>query len=171
MTLSCPASLTDAAAMWFAHFWRHLKPHGEDEQLSRSRDWRDSGLADEVEAFLSGRLAEQFAGAGQAVPAWAVLNRLAHADRSELVRVVEGGGVDRLGHPSSGQPPWAPAERFVAGHLLARAATPEQLTHVQQTALVPVELLLIERSKTDRLTADQVLETGAEALDTLHPGQ
>lgn len=157
--------------MWFLHFRRQPKPRDQDEQLIRSRAWRDSGLADEIEAFLSGRLAEQFAGSGEAVPAWAVLNRLAHADRSELVRVVEGSGSDRLRHPSSGQPPWAPAERFVAGHLLARAATPEQLTRVQQAALVPVELLLIERSKIDRLTADQVLEAGAEALDTFHPGQ
>jgi hypothetical protein len=136
-----------------------------------SRAWRDSGLAGEVAAFLEGRLVDHFAGAGQTVPAWAVLNRLAHADRLELVRLVEGVGLDRIAHPSSGQPPWVATERFVAGHLLAKATTAEDLARVQQAALVPVELRLIERSKIDRLTAEQVLEAGSEALDTFRFGR
>lgn len=156
--------------MWFEHFWHRRTPDRQDDELTESRDWQDSGVADEIEAFLSGRLVDRIAASGHAVPAWAVLNRLAHADRSELIRLVEGVGHDRLAHPSATQSPWLAAERFVAGHLLARAKTPEDLARIQSAALVPVELSLIERSKIVRLTAEQVLEAGAEALDTFHPG-
>jgi hypothetical protein len=99
-----------------------------------------------------------------------VLNRLAHADRSELVRFVEGANVDWTAHPSPGQPYWTASERFVAGHLLARARTPEDLGPLQRATLVPLELGLIERTKAERLTADEVLELAAEAVDSLHPG-
>jgi hypothetical protein len=58
----------------------------------------------------------------------------------------------------------------VAGHLLAKATTAEDLARVQRAALVPVELKLIERSKLHRLTAEQVLEAGSEALDSFHFG-
>jgi hypothetical protein len=66
---------------------------------------------------------------------------------------------------------WATAERFVAGHLLARAATPDRLRQLQLEVLVPVEMRLIDRSKVDRVTADEVLEAGADALDTPLPDQ
>lgn len=159
--------------MWFARFWHRPTRAGESDGYddpTRSRAWRDSGLADEVAAFLAGRLVDHLTARGQTVPAWAVLNRLAHADRSELIRFVEGAGVDRMIHPSYAQAPWVAAERFIAGHLLVKAPTPEALVRVQQTALVPVELRLIEQSKIERLTAEQVLNAGAEALDTFHPG-
>lgn len=45
-----------------------------------------------------------------------------------------------------------PAERFVAGHLLTAARTPEDLGRIQRATLVPLELALSERSKTERLT-------------------
>jgi hypothetical protein len=86
-------------------------------------------------------------------------------------RLVEGMDPGWLAHPSSGQPCWAPAERFVAGRLLARARTPEDLGRVQGATLVPLELGLIERSKIDRLTPEQVLEAGAEALDSFQLGR
>jgi hypothetical protein len=159
--------------MWFARFWRRPTPRdvtdGHDES-TRSRGWQDSDLADEVEAFLTGRLAGHIAATGQAMPAWAALNRLAHADRSELMHFVEGVPPDRLRHPSSAEAPWVATERFVAEHLLARAPTPTELARIQLAVLVPMELNLITRSRIDRLTAEQVLEAGAEALDTFHPG-
>jgi hypothetical protein len=67
--------------------------------IPSSRAWRDSGVADEVEACLAGRLVEHLTATRQPVPAWAVLNRLAHADRSELVRFVEGANVDPASEP------------------------------------------------------------------------
>jgi hypothetical protein len=161
----------------FPHFWhywhsrRPIPPSDPDDGLGSSRAWRDSGLADEVEAFLAGRLVDHLTAAGQRVPAWAVLNRLAHADRSDLVRFVEGANIGWVVHPSSGQVSWAPAERFVAGHLLVRAPTPEQLGRLQRAALVPLELGLIERTKIERLSADEVLELAAKAVDSFHPGR
>jgi hypothetical protein len=160
--------------MRFPHFWHFRRPDppsGTGAELVSSRAWRDSGLADEVEAFLAGRLVEHLCATRRPVPAWAVLNRLAHADRSELVQFVEGANVDWTVHPSSGQPYWAPAERFVTGHLLARARTPEDLGPLQRAALVPLELGLIEQTKVERLTADEILELGAEAVDSFHPGR
>ena len=128
-------------------------------------------MADELEAFLAGRLVDHMTANHQPVAAWAVLNRLAHADRSDLVGFVEGATVDWVVHPSSRQPYWVASERFVAGHVLALARTPEDLGHLQRAALVPLELGLIERTKIDQLTADQVLELGAKAVDSFYPGR
>lgn len=150
---------TDAATMRVPRFWhfgRPVPPSDPDDGLDRSRAWRDSGLADEVQAFLAGRLVNHLAAYRQPVPAWAALNRLAHADRSDLLRVLEGANTDSTA-PSSAHAAWAAAERFAAGHLLARAHTPEELRHVQRATLVPLELVLIEQTKIERLTADQVL--------------
>jgi hypothetical protein len=36
---------------------------------------------------------------------------------------------------------------------------------------VPLELGLIERSKIDQLTANEVLELGAKAVDSFYPGR
>jgi hypothetical protein len=163
----------DPAVMRIPRFWqpwRRIPPDEPDDELASSRAWRDSGLADEVEAFLAGRLVDHMIVARQPVPAWAVLNRLAHADRSDLVRFVEGANVDWVVHPSSRQPYWVASERFVAGHLLALAGTPDDLGRLQRATLVPLELRLVERTKVDQLTADEVLELGADAVDSFHPG-
>jgi hypothetical protein len=56
----------------------------------------------------------------------------------------------------------------VAGRLLARARTPDDLGRLQRATLVPLELGLIERTEIDRLTADQVLELGAAVVDNFH---
>jgi hypothetical protein len=157
--------------MRFPHFWHRSTPGDPDDELATSRPWRDSGLAAEVEAFLAGRLVDHLSGRHQPVPPWAALNRLAHADLADLLRLLEGVDLGWLAHPSSGQAYWAPAERFVAGHLLATARTPEDLGRVQRATLVPLELGLIERSKFERLTPEQVLDAGAEALDSFRPGR
>src|SRR5512132_583946 len=97
-----------------ARFWRRRPRSDQGDGLIGSPAGPDPGLAGEVAAFLEGRLLDHFAGAGHTVPAWAVLNRLAHADRPALVRLVDGVGHDRIAHPSSGQPPWLATERIVA---------------------------------------------------------
>jgi hypothetical protein len=41
--------------MRFPHFWRSrraVRGHESADGLARSRSWRDSGLADELQAFL-----------------------------------------------------------------------------------------------------------------------
>jgi hypothetical protein len=157
--------------MRFPHFWHRQTPSDPDDEPTTSRAWRDSGLADEVQAYLAGALVDRLSATRQPVPVWAVLNRLAHADRADLLRLVEGADVDWVAHPSSRQPYWMPAERFVAGDLLAAARTPEDLGRTQRATLVPLELALIERSKIERLTPEQVLNESAEALDSFRSGR
>jgi hypothetical protein len=152
--------------MRFPRFWRRPDPADGDGWSTGPRRWRDSSVADEVEAFLMGRLVDHLAARGRPVPAWAVLNRLAHADSGELRSLVDGTGGGWGGGSPLVQVPWASAERFIAGNLLARATTPAALATIQGTTLMPLELRLIERSKVEKLTIDQVFEAGAEALET-----
>lgn len=129
------------------------------------REWADSGLADEVEAYLAGQYVDHLTAQGHPVPVWSVLNRLAHADHAALVRLVEGNPGDRAHKPH----PWAVSERFIAARLIAtRGSTPEGLDAIQQGVLVPLELSLIERARHDRLTPDVILDLGIRALDS-HP--
>lgn len=149
--------------MRFPRFWQRSTRKAGDEAPLDVRSWQESGLADEVEAFLAGRFAEHLTYRGQTVPSWAALNRLAHADGQELRAVVEG-TQDRWAARPFGRP-WASAERFVAGGLLARAGTADELSTTQRTVLIPLELRLIERARTTSFTPEQVLEAGVEALD------
>ena len=126
-------------------------------------------MADEIEAFLAGRLVDHLSGLQVDVPAWAALNRLAHADRHELQALVNGTGEPWGTCPLLDQPRWAPSERAVVRVLLARASTAEALAEVQRTTLVRLELDLIERCRTYRMTGEQVLGCAAEALRTCRP--
>jgi hypothetical protein len=69
---------------------------------------------------------------------------------------------------AAGRSAWASAELFIAGQLLVRAPTPDDLWRLQRATLVPLELELIARARVERLTASQVLELGAEAMDSCH---
>jgi hypothetical protein len=149
--------------MRFPRFWQRPARKAGDEASLDARSWQDSGLADEVEAFLAGGLAEHMTYRGRTVPSWAALNRLAHADGQELRAVVEG-TQDRWAARPFGRP-WAAAERFLAGRLLARAGSEHEVSWTQRTVLIPLELRLIERAKTTSFTPEQVLDAGAEALD------
>jgi hypothetical protein len=152
--------------MWFARFRHRPQPDRPGDLPAETRSWRESDIGDEVSAILEGRAAAYFLSRGRPIPPWAVLNRVAHAEWSELVHLVEGNQPDRPGSAGAPRVAWATTERFVAGHLLARAANPGRLREIQLEVLVPVEMRLIDRSKVDRLTADEVLEAGDEALDT-----
>lgn len=152
--------------MRIPHFWRRQGATAGGGRPVGNRAWRDSGVADEVEAYLTGRIVDHLSVRHTSVPAWAVLNRLAHADRDELEVLVAGEGGGHGAFSVISEPPWASSERCIAANLLARAPTPEELVRIQRTTLIPVELRLIERSKVGRITAEQVLEAGAEAVGT-----
>jgi hypothetical protein len=142
----------------------------DDRAPAAAHAWKDSGLADEVEAFLGGRFVDHLASHGQPVPAWTVLNRLAHADHAELVRLVDGELLEaRFGGPKPHA--WAVPERFIAANLLVtRGTTPEALRDVQRSVLVPLELQLIDETRHEKMTAEQVLDAGARALETYRTG-
>jgi hypothetical protein len=132
-------------------------------------EWVDSGVAEEVSAFISGRYVEFLVSAGRSVPGWAALNRLAHADHRDLVRVMAGAAPG--GPMSRRRYAWAEQERIMAAQLLAtKGSTPAALTRAQQQALVPVELSLIDRVTPERLGTEDVLQEGADALEDYHAG-
>lgn len=151
--------------MWFSIF-RHYGPSSSHppERGEEPRSWR-WGLADEVEAWLAGRLGDYLANSGRRVPTWAVLNRLAHADRDVLVRLSAGGRAYPITHPACGSSPWLIAEQIVAGQLVECAETPEQLWLIQQATLIPLELSFAERAKTEQLNPERVISAAAEALE------
>ena len=99
------------------HF-RFLRGRARGDATSRpateAREWAHAGVADEVEAYLAGRYVELMVARKRPVPAWAVVNRLAHATRDELGRVVEGTTMSR-GSPPSRRVAWEESERFLAG--------------------------------------------------------
>lgn len=112
--------------MWFARFRHRPQPDRPGDLPDESRSWRESEIGDEVSAVLEGRAVAYFVVRGQPIPPSAVLNRLAPADWSELTRHVEGNKPGRT------------IERFIAGHLLAWAATPDRLREIQREVLVPL---------------------------------
>jgi hypothetical protein len=148
--------------MWF-HHRRGREPDEPDGEGELSAAWHDSDLADEVVAFLEGRLVDYYMFKGRLLPAWVALNRLAHADRSELVALVGGAARGPL------RSPWATTERFIAARVLAQAPTPKLLDRLQSQVLVPVELAMLIRSKPEGLDAEQVLALAVSALDA-HAG-
>jgi hypothetical protein len=158
--------------MRFPHFRRRPpEDRRPGEGLASPRAWPDSGIGAEIEAFLTGRMVDHLAAQQLPVPAWAVINRLAHATRAELVQLVEGTGRDGDLGRTIVQPQWEASERFVAGHLLATTGSADDLWRVQRATLVPLELRLITHTKLGRLTAEQVLDAGVEALEGFRPGR
>jgi hypothetical protein len=60
---------------------------------------------------------------------------------------------------------WRMAEQALARRLLAAGGTPDGLRRIQHATLVPVELRLAERSKTESLSPGEVLLAANAALD------
>jgi hypothetical protein len=54
--------------------------------------------------------------------------------------------------------------------VLAVAPTVDDLGHLQREVLIPLELQLIERGATERLTRDPVLSAAREAVDHYRSG-
>jgi hypothetical protein len=143
--------------MRFPHLWRRgSRADGRQPVCTAPPAGEGYEVGDEVAAFLAGRLVDHYAAVARAIPPWAVLNRLAHAERPELARLLTGRA------PVA----WAGPERQIAAHLLTRALTPEALRALQRDVLVPLELALIERSKPERIGVDEVLAAAVDALGT-----
>jgi hypothetical protein len=128
----------------FLHFHRREGP-GEEEprSLTPHPSWEEA-LSGEAEAFLQGRLVEHLAAAGRPVPAWAVLNKLAHASPQELadLTLIHGRSASE---PEVGQPTWLAAQKSLAARLVRNTRVPDEITYLQHQRLIPLELWLIER--------------------------
>jgi hypothetical protein len=134
---------------------------------SASAPWVVSTLADEIEAYLHGRVVDHLLVVGCQIPPWAAVNRLAHASRDELVRLV--GGAQAPAFAPRGRVVWAEPERFLAGRLLRDGnGTNGGVRSVQSTVLVPLELSFIGGA-TPCASWTEALDAVDRALDTV-PG-
>jgi hypothetical protein len=150
--------------MSFLGFHRHGESGEDDSRPPEAHPRWEAALTGETEAFLEGRIVEHLVAAGRVVPTWAVLNKLAHASPTELADLAERGGIPG-NTPLSREPAYRAAQRSLACRLLARGAVPEEITRIQQTVLVPLELWLIERSEVETVTLRQAVRGACDALD------
>jgi hypothetical protein len=150
--------------MSFLGFHRHGESGEDDSQPPEAHPRWEAALAGETEAFLEGRIVEHLVAAGRPVPTWAVLNKLAHASPTELADLVETDGIPG-NTPQPREPVCRAAQRSLACRLLAGGALPDEITRIQQTVLVPLELWLIERSELETVTLRQAVSAASDALD------
>jgi len=110
--------------------WRRRRGQRGDE-----RDHEVTRVADECEAFLSGRLALHLTATRQPAPSWISINRLAHGSVDEVLAL--GTGAEGLVRGSE----WAGAIAYLAQ--LASELTgndARRLQDLQRDVLVPAEL-------------------------------
>ena len=160
--------------MFFDHFRRRtsrrsgpaVRPDSAPPRPSAGEpSW--SELADETEAFLHGYLAELRAHNDEPLAAWMVLNPICHGDSAELFDIAAGdiGRTVLSGCSSAYHQVWNTTQRNLALRVLETAHDAAGVRELQQHVLVPLELRLITRSRTEPLTFTQVLTATLEALD------
>lgn len=112
---------------------------------------RPGAGVEECGAYLSGTYAELLVRRGTPVPAWAWINRLAHADEPAVRDGIAAEGDDG---------PWPAARRCLEAVALDVAAGVEAgLPELQREVLRPLELLLLD--------ADAALDLTAPGLTSL----
>jgi len=117
----------------------------------------DSGLADEAEAFLDGRLLEVMRAGGCPVTSWMWLNAVAHGDPERVVWLASSPAAQGP-HPLD----WPAARARVAAELVGRTGgDPFRMTRLQHAVLVPLELVLATRPG---LTPDELVAVVASEL-------
>lgn len=160
-----------AMAMSFSPFHRRGRPRDGKEPQPRippvpadsSFDPLGELVVGEVEAFLTGRLVEHLLTTGRPVPAWAVLNRLAHGALEDVIELAQPGDEVMAGRDRR-EPGGQRGQRALAAHLVASTATPGDVMDVQWEVIVPLELWLIERSRSETITSRRILEIAVETL-------
>jgi hypothetical protein len=136
----------------FKDLWRH--------QVQLWSSLSGSGVAEEADAFLRGRLLQQMRRCGWhgRVPPWLWLNALAHGDRATVV-VLSGYQPEfaafQAGAPDEpGDVAWRRAQAHIAAELLALSrGSDAHLRGLQQQALVPLELATGDAVTPERLVA------------------
>ena len=118
-------------------------------------------LADETEAFLSGRLVELYLERGIAVPAWAWLNAVAHRSDAQLAAMVLAGRPERVALDLGR---WYDARLTLAVVVLDIARySHEEITELQHEALIPLEIRLAGAPLEPQVLVER-------AVDALHRG-
>jgi hypothetical protein len=140
-------------------------PRNDEEQSVVAASAR---LIADAEAFLSGDYADHLSRHNEAVPAWARINAFAHGDLSHVQRARGGFGAGASPAPAEGSDEsWRIAQRILADQLLEIVqGDTVALAYVQETLLVPLELMLMyERS----LTAFDLVQVTRAALRWPNP--
>jgi hypothetical protein len=104
-------------------------------------------LVRETEAFLSGCYVEQAARDSTAIPAWALLNTVAHGDLARIKAAARSGlGPLRFALPLG----WSKAARELAREVAALVGDDEELLEsIQLAVLIPFELEFIKEHGAD----------------------
>lgn len=142
---------------------RERPPTGPTLPLSQA-----AALGDEVEAFVHGCLVDHLLAVDRPVPAWAVLNRLAHASVDELTELAAADGTATGGSPPR-EPAWLRAQRSLAAALITDATRPDDVVSFQRAVLVPLELWVIQRSRSEVVNSRRVIDLASEALADHRP--
>jgi hypothetical protein len=125
----------------------------------------DRLAADELEAFVHGRL-HRLAGVRGGVPATVLqLNRVAHGTMAELEKLAAPKGRARR---AGGR--WVLA-RLLARDVLAHAHHPDDVARVQRVALWPLEDALLSSSSSLASDAGIVAFVARSAMDDLDDGR
>ena len=94
----------------------------------------DISVVQLAEALVQGDVLIALQERGEAAPTWGYLNLLAHSDRSSLRRVRD---FNQSRRPLSG---WGTVVFDLIVDILSSLPTDEELTALQRTALIPLEL-------------------------------
>ena len=133
--------------------WRHRKQSREQSrQPAAVPAGFETGVGDECEAYLAGRLAAYLQRSGRPIPPAAWLNQLVHASPTELV-FLAAEGADVI-QPS----PWHQAVGYLCRSLLERAAEIGcPVDGLQRDLLLPLELALIGNADAAELDSADVI--------------
>ncbi|HXW80306.1 MAG TPA: hypothetical protein VEJ84_12450 [Acidimicrobiales bacterium] len=94
----------------------------------------DISVVQLAEALIQGDVLIALQERGEAAPAWGYLNLLAHSDRTSLRRVRD---FNQSRRPLSG---WGTVVFDLIVDILSSVPTDEELTALQRSALIPLEL-------------------------------
>ena len=123
-----------------------LRRHGRDEQPEPDDDYpvraRVRVYDNEFDSYLAGAYIDWLLRNNQPIPAWAWVNRVAHAPLDDLQELAS--GVDYSPCSREGLEPWRIVTTFIASEVLATARDESTLAYLQQRVLVPLELHLAE---------------------------
>lgn len=109
----------------------------------------DERVAASCEMFLQGRYIDWLVSEAQPIPAWARLNRAAHADRSTIRHHLADYELPQVAET------WADVEVLVEAAVLA-GTSDDDLPTLQRLLLVPFELDLMTTILSPRAAVDQV---------------
>jgi hypothetical protein len=144
----------------FGNLWRH--------QVELWSIVSGSGVAEEADAFLRGRLLQQMRRCGWhgSVPPWLWLNALAHGDRAMVVVISGYEPVFAAFQPGAPDEPsdvaWRRAQARIAAELLRRSGGSDaHLRALQLRVLVPLELAVDDGTTPERLVEVAVDELRA----------